>query len=81
MNKGNDEWMNKGKNGLITALAVWSGEEAISAELKLISDTFARHPTTWVTAMCQEPATGGAGFLCNLSKCFFVCHRLSLLLV
>lgn len=58
-----------------------SGEEVTAPGLKLIPDTSAPHSTTWVTPLCQEPATGGAGFLGNLSKCFLICPRLRSLLV
>ena len=58
-----------------------SGEEVTAPGLKLIPDTSAPHSTTWVTPLCQEPATGGAGFPGNLPKCFLVCPRLRSLLV
>ena len=58
-----------------------SSEEVTAAGLKLIPDTSAPHSTTWVTPLCQEPATGGAGFLGNLSKCFLICPCLRAVLV
>lgn len=58
-----------------------SGEEVTATGLKLIPDMSAPHSTTWVPPLCQEPATGGAGFLGNLSKCFLVCPCLRSLLV
>lgn len=62
-----------------SSLAVWSGWKVIAIELKLIPDTYTPPPTTWVTFRCQEPATGGASFLYNFSKCFLICHHPHLL--
>lgn len=58
-----------------------SGEEVTATGLKLIPDMSAPHSTTWVPPLCQEPATGDAGFLGNLSKCFLICPCLRSLLV
>lgn len=58
-----------------------SGEEVTATGLKLIPDMSAPHSTTWVPPLCQEPATGGAGFLGNLSKCLLICPCLHSLLV
>ena len=83
-------WISETVNGRIKGRMLWwlnereqpgSGEEVTAPGLKLIPDTSAPHSTTWVTPLCQEPATGGAGFPGNLPKCFLVCPRLRSLLV
>lgn len=76
----------KGKNALMakwmdSSLAVWSGEAVTAAVLKLIPDVYAPHSTNWLTSLWQEPATGGAGFLYNLSKRVLTCHCLRSFLV